>query len=97
VIRETRPVTFRFKDEVGGFESAGVIAQEAEKVLPRVVSKRACSQTKLADRRAVDYQAYTGYLLAANKELLRRVEQLEKTCTKRKRGRDEEGGDSKRR
>ena len=100
VIRESRGVTFRFKKECGGGLSAGVIAQEAENVLPRAVRKQACSQTKLADRRAVDYQAYTGYLLAACKTLAERVEALEASSKKRKRARDKEdkeGGEQKRR
>ena len=97
VIKETRPVKFRFKKELGGFESAGVIAQEASKVLPTIVTKRACPETHLKDRHSVDYQAYTGYLLAACKALGQRVEKLEQVCGKRKRSQDKEGGEQKRR
>ena len=50
----------------------GVIAQEVEKVLPEVVTTRSNGY------KAVKYEKLTSLLIQANKELIEKVEELEK-------------------
>ena len=71
LLKELNGVQFIWKE----FEtpSAGVIAQDVEKVLPELVNIRADTGTK-----TVNYSGLIGLLVEAVKELADRVEQLEK-------------------
>jgi hypothetical protein len=71
LLKELNGVQFIWKE----FEtpSAGVIAQDVEKVLPELVNIRADTGTK-----TVNYSGLIGLLVEAVKELAERVEQLEK-------------------
>lgn len=74
VIRQLRPVSYRFRDtEYSGGKaySFGILAQEAEKVIPDLI------QTMSDDTKSIDPLAAIGLLLAHNKELEARVSALE--------------------
>ncbi|KYL03898.1 hypothetical protein A2J06_07795, partial [Fusobacterium necrophorum subsp. funduliforme] len=71
-LREIRGVTFEWKKN--GKKSAGVIAQEVEKILPQAVQNQGY--------KSVDYNALVGLCIEINKVLLERVERLEKVVEK---------------
>jgi hypothetical protein len=74
VIKQLRPVSYKFKNTeylVGKTYSFGILAQEAEKVIPDLI------QTMSDDTKAIDPLAAIGLLLAHNKELEARVSALE--------------------
>ena len=74
VISQLRPVSYRFRDtEYSGGKacSFGILAQEAEKVIPDLI------QTMSDDTKSIDPLAAIGLLLAHNKELGARVFALE--------------------
>ena len=54
-----------------GQHDVGVIAQEIEKVLPEIV------ETRENGYKAVKYEKIVSLLIESNKELLKRVEELE--------------------
>ena len=66
-------VTFNWKD--GGSESAGVIAQEIEEVLPQLVKNS-------DDGKTVNYNGLIGLLVEAVKDLTREVEELKGSINK---------------
>lgn len=79
IIRKIRPVSFKYKNTehvVGKEYSFGVIAQEVEKIIPDLVN------THSDGGKALDPLAAIGLLLAANKELMDRVDELEKRFSK---------------
>lgn len=69
IINKLNGVEFEWIDN--GLKSSGVIAQEVEAVLPHLISE-ADDGTK-----TVNYSGIIAYLIESNKELLRRIEQLE--------------------
>lgn len=74
VIKQLRPVSYKFKNteySVGKTYSFGILAQEAEKVIPDLI------QTMSDDTKSIDPLAAIGLLLAHNKELEARVSALE--------------------
>lgn len=71
-LREIRGVTFEWKKN--GKKSAGVIAQEVEKILPQAVQNQGY--------KSVDYNALVGLCIEINKVLLERIERLEKVVEK---------------
>ncbi|MDF7681485.1 tail fiber domain-containing protein [Enterobacteriaceae bacterium ESL0689] len=78
VIRQIHPVSYKFKDtkyDGGTVEgkrySFGVIAQEIEQIIPDAVN------TLSDGSKSLDPLAVLGLLLAANKELVERVDRLE--------------------
>jgi len=77
-LKQIRGVTFTRKDS--GEQSAGVIAQEIEKILPQAVKEKALPlHTGTEDLyKTVEYDALHTVLIEAVKELTARVEQLEK-------------------
>jgi len=77
-LKQIRGVTFTRKDS--GEQSAGVIAQEIEKILPQAVKEKALPlHTGTEDLyKTVEYDALHAVLIEAVKELTARVEQLEK-------------------
>ena len=68
VINSLEGVEFDWKDN--GKKSAGVIAQELEKILPWLVEET-------NGVKSVNYSGLIGYLIESNKELLKRIEALE--------------------
>lgn len=95
VIRKSRGVKFDWKKT--GLASAGVVAQEAKKLVPELVEIAKGGEGLPDDMHSMNYAGYTGYLIAANQALLARVEALEKQVTGRKRKAGAAGGDAKRR
>jgi len=77
VLRELRPVSFRFKDEQDG-ERFGFIADEVEALLPQLV-RTLHGRAKLDDgpAKGVVYQDFIALLTAASQALQGRVELLE--------------------
>lgn len=71
-LREIRGVTFEWKKN--GKKTAGVIAQEVEKILPQAVQNQGY--------KSVDYNALVGLCIEINKALLERIERLEKVVEK---------------
>lgn len=74
--------TFTYK--VDGKVSAGVIAQEVEKVLPEAVSEKELP-LKVDDEekyKVVNYDALHGLLIEAIKELKAEIEELKNGSTK---------------
>lgn len=68
VLKQISGVEFNWKDN--GDKSAGVIAQEIEKILPWLVSEN-------RGTKSVNYSGLIAYLIQSNKELLERIESLE--------------------
>lgn len=73
IILSTRPVTYHLKKD--NRKDSGVIAQEAEKILPHAVHQ--CKNEGLDDYRSVSYPSYIPYLIASHQQLHARVQQLE--------------------
>lgn len=74
VIKQLRPVSYKFKNteySEGKAYSFGILAQEAEKVIPDLI------QTMSDDTKSIDPLAAIGLLLAHNRELEERVSALE--------------------
>lgn len=74
VISQLRPVSYKFKNTAyseGKAYSFGILAQEAEKVIPDLI------QTMSDDTKSIDPLAAIGLLLAHNKELEARVSAME--------------------
>lgn len=74
IISQLRPVSYKFKDgeqTEGKRYSFGVLAQEVEKIMPDMIN------THSDDGKALDPLAAIGLLLAHNKELQGRIENLE--------------------
>jgi hypothetical protein len=68
ILKEINSVEFNWKDN--GEKSAGVIAQELEKILPWLVSEN-------EGIKSVNYSGLIAYLIQSNKELADRIEKLE--------------------
>lgn len=68
-IAQLRGVEFEWKDTSA--KSAGVIAQELEKILPHLI------ETSEDNTKTVNYLGLIGYLIQSNKELADRVSALE--------------------
>jgi hypothetical protein len=68
-----------FTRTTNGKRSAGVIAQEVEKVLPQAISEKALPLQTGTDTiyKTVDYDALNALLIESIKELSARVEELE--------------------
>lgn len=75
IIRKSRGVRFNWKKT--GAACAGVVAQEAQVLVPELVHVRPGQDDQPSDMMSVTYSGYTGYLIAANQALLARVEALE--------------------
>ena len=73
-IKQLKGVEFTWKKN--GKNGGGVIAQDVEKVLPGAV-KEVNSLNGEQTYKTVDYNAVIGLLIETNKELLKRIEQLE--------------------
>jgi len=76
-VKELKGVTFTRKQD--GVESAGVIAQDVEKVLPQAVKHKALPLQTGNDElfKTVQYDALHALLIEAVKELSEKVEKLE--------------------
>ena len=66
--------TFKYKQQEGDRKTAGVLAQELDMVIPDL-----CIVDTENDKLNADYMGLIGYLVAANRGLLNRIEILEKT------------------
>jgi hypothetical protein len=73
-IQKLNGVEFEWKDT--GNKSAGVIAQELEKILPHLVD------TSADGLKSVNYSGITGYLIEAIKEQQKQIDELKKYLTK---------------
>jgi hypothetical protein len=71
LLKQVRPVYYKWSAEKDGNSHAGVIAQEVMKVIPE------CVETDKDGFHSVDYQHFIALLIASNNELTKRVEQLE--------------------
>jgi hypothetical protein len=69
VISQLRGVDFNWKES--GLKSSGVIAQEAEKIVPHLVSTNSTTGTK-----SFNYDGLIGVLIEAVKELKAEINQL---------------------
>jgi hypothetical protein len=75
-VKQIRGVTFNYKAD--GKASAGVIAQEVEKILPQAVSETVLMKVDDGQEyKVVQYDALHAVLIEAIKELTTRVEELE--------------------
>ena len=70
IVSKLRGVSFNWKDT--GDKSYGVIAQEIERVLPELVN------TSETGEKSVNYSSIIAFLIESNKELVARIEKLEK-------------------
>lgn len=70
IISKLRGVSFIWKDT--GDKSYGVVAQEIEQVLPELVN------TSEMGEKSVNYSSIIAFLIESNKELVARIEKLEK-------------------
>ena len=70
-VSKMRGVSFNWKEN--GNKSYGVVAQEIEQILPDIVE----TNTDLDDRKSVNYNAITGYLIEAIKEQNDKIAKLE--------------------
>ena len=68
IVNQINGVEFNWKDN--GNKSAGVIAQQLEKILPHLVDEN-------EGKKSVNYSGLIAYLIQSNKELAQRIEKLE--------------------
>ena len=78
-IDEVRGVTFTRHN---GQKSAGIIAQELEKVLPEAVRKKKLALHDGKEYKTVEYDAIHGLLINCIKELKQEIEELKNAFTK---------------
>jgi len=78
-IDEVRGVTFTRHN---GQKSAGIIAQELEKVLPEAVREKKLALHDGKEYKTVEYDAIHGLLINCIKELKEKIRKLENGSTK---------------
>ena len=78
-IDEVRGVTFTRHN---GQKSAGIIAQELEKVLPEAVRKKKLALHDGKEYKTVEYDAIHGLLINCIKELKEEIKELKNALTK---------------
>ena len=76
-VNRIKGVTFDWKKT--GEASAGVIAQDIEKILPSIVKTKELREQ--GDYKTVEYDGLVGLLIEAVKELSSKVEELEKNAS----------------
>jgi len=72
-VLQLKPVTFRYKEQVGNATQFGLVAEEVEDVLPQLVVRNAAGEVE-----AVQYHEMPAMLLNELQKQQRTIEELQK-------------------